>query len=237
MLDDIGVVIVAGGSGTRFGERNKLLALLGGLPVFLRSIRSFRTVCPDDHIVLVVGASHLQAFTRELNRHLPGNTIRVAIGGATRTESVMNGLETLPNSTAVAAVHDAARPFATADLLMRCVESCRRKGSGVAGRPATDTVKKADAAGKVLETLDRSAVWLIETPQVFPFMKLKEAYQKAVERQFAPTDDAGVMESFGHSVHLVEAQAPNLKITYPHDLTIAETLIAGVRTHTDLIGN
>ena len=225
MLEDVGIVVVAGGSGNRFGGTNKLLSPLGGRPLFMRCLLNFRQVCPDDQIVLVVNAAHQQEFGAELHRHLPGNHIRVVLGGATRSASVLSGLEALPPSALIAAVHDAARPLASADLLLRCVESCRSYGSGVAGRSVTDTVKRTDGNGKVAETLDRSEIWTVETPQVFPAEELRKAYRRIAATGVEVTDDAGAMELTGWPVQLVESTAPNLKVTYPTDLKLAETLL------------
>lgn len=218
----LGIIIVAGGSSSRYGEKNKLLEPIDKIPVFAHSMINFRNCCPDNQIVLVCSETYLSAYTNIINMLIPDNKFILTQGGAVRSDSVINGLNMLPKRIKYAAIHDAARPLATAPLLKKCLSSCISNGSGVAAKRITDTLKTADDRGKVLKTIDRSKTWAIETPQIFRFDDIKAAYEYVKEKGIIVTDDAGAMETFGKDVFLVENQDYNFKITYPMDLPIAE---------------
>jgi 2-C-methyl-D-erythritol 4-phosphate cytidylyltransferase len=143
---------------------------------------------------------------------------RIVEGGDTRMRSVFNGLKALPESAEFAAVHDAARPFATAKLLLGCFDAARKHGGAVVARRVVDTLKRADTDGFVLDTVDREGLWAVETPQIFPRTELLDAYDKAFAANIAATDDAGVMEASKAPVFLFEHKGDNRKITFPEDL-------------------
>lgn len=148
------------------------------------------------------------------------------VGGASRSESVRNALDAAPDAE-IAIVHDAARPLVTAELVERCVAAIHAPGvdGAVAAAPVTDTVKEADGAGRVLRTLDRDALWSIQTPQVFWAPRLRAALDTTPEELAAATDDAGLIEAGGGTVAIVEAPRENLKVTTPLDLRVAEALL------------
>jgi 2-C-methyl-D-erythritol 4-phosphate cytidylyltransferase len=154
---------------------------------------------------------------------------RVA-GGASRSESVRNALAAAPEAE-IAVVHDAARPLLTRDLVERCVAAIHAPGvtGSVAAAPVTDTIKEADAAGRVLRTLDRGTLWAVQTPQVFWAEPLRAALETDVDTLAAATDDAGLVEAAGGTVAIVEAPRENVKVTTQLDLLLAETLL-GRRT-------
>ncbi|HCE45719.1 MAG TPA: hypothetical protein DET40_19425 [Lentisphaeria bacterium] len=219
---ELGVVVVAGGGGSRFGKQNKLLAKLAGIPVFVHPLKNFHKVCPPGNLVLVVKKSETAKFADAIHKYLPGIDIRIAYGGKTRMHSVVNGLSILPVSAKFAAVHDAARPLATAELLISAYRAARRQGSAVVAKRLTDTVKQADKKCVVTKTLDRSNVWRVETPQIFPLDKLLLAYIRVFAKEHLMTDDSAVMEYAGHRPFLYEYKLPNTKITFPEDLALAE---------------
>jgi 2-C-methyl-D-erythritol 4-phosphate cytidylyltransferase len=226
MIPDLGVVVVGGGSGSRFGGGNKLLAELAGLPVFLHSVRAFLPVCPPGALVLVVPSSARAVFQAELDRHVPHGAVRVVDGGDVRAQSVRHGLAALPASAVWAAIHDAARPLADAETLRRVVAAAREHGGAVAARKVTDTLKEADAGRRIVRTVDRRPLWAVETPQVFPHEALDRALAAALARGGeAPTDDAGAMEALGQAVWLCEIRGPNPKVTVPEDLRLASALM------------
>jgi 2-C-methyl-D-erythritol 4-phosphate cytidylyltransferase len=146
---------------------------------------------------------------------------RVA-GGAARSESVRNALAAAPDADIVV-IHDAARPFVTEQLVRACVAAVEAGADGaIAAAPVTDTIKQADADGRVERTLDRSRLWSIQTPQAFSV----EVLMRALEGDLASaTDDASLVEAIGGHVHIVEAPAGNFKITWPEDLARAEALL------------
>ena len=150
---------------------------------------------------------------------------RVA-GGASRSESVRNALDAAPDAE-IAVVHDAARPLVTVGLVERCIAAIHAPGvdGAVAAAPVADTIKEADASGRVLQTLDRGALWAIQTPQVFWAPKLREALAVDASALAGATDDAGLVERAGGTVAIVEAPAENLKVTTAMDLRLAELLL------------
>ena len=149
---------------------------------------------------------------------------RVA-GGASRSESVRHALHAVPGADIVV-VHDAARPLVTADLVRACVAEVENGWDGaIAAAPVTDTIKVADADRRVEATLDRSALWAIQTPQAFKAAVLRRALEADPEALSAATDDASLVEAAGGSVCVVEASPENFKITWPADLARAEALL------------
>ena len=144
------------------------------------------------------------------------------VGGASRSESVRNAMAAVPDADIVV-IHDAARPFVTADLVRDCIRVVEAGADGaVAAAPVTDTIKEADADGRVTRTLDRSRLWSIQTPQAFRADVLRRALEGDIA---SATDDASLVEAIGGDVRIVEAPASNFKITWPEDLARAEALL------------
>jgi 2-C-methyl-D-erythritol 4-phosphate cytidylyltransferase len=255
MNKEFGIIIVAGGTGTRFGGRNKLLEYIPAqiclskprssiaspesakpsrkqktkmppaYPVFIYSLLNFRGSCPDTQIILVCHSDLIEEFKKLTNEFIPGNQFIYTTGGAERYNSVINGLNALPGNVKYVAVHDAARPLAGKKLLIKCLESCKNRGSGVAAKKINDTVKRTINDGKVLETLDRTNLWAVETPQIFKIDELKAVYSKLLQSNASVTDDAGAMEKAGYSVYLVENPDINTKITHQSDIEYIRTLV------------
>ena len=221
-INNLGVIIAAGGSGKRYGSGNKLFEMLDSKPLFVHAVLNFYGCCPDANLVFVAPASELDRFCSILAEYLPGNGIIFTPGGDSRGQSVKNGLAMLGNDVEYVAVHDAARPLASAQLLFKCLEIAVQYGGAVPAKPVTDTIKKTDDSGKIIETVDRSALWRVETPQVFQSAGLKAAYKLAEENGMEFTDDAGVMEYAGFPVHIVNNPDNNLKITYSEDIGLLE---------------
>jgi len=222
-LPELGVIVVAGGSGLRFGGSNKLLAKIVGIPVFIHSLRNFHRLCLPGNLVLVVKKEETAKFADALGNFLPGADVKMVHGGKTRMHSVVNGLSALPKTAKFAAVHDAARPLATADLLVSSYKAAKKHGAAVTAKRLTDTVKVGDGKCLVVKTLDRNSLWRVETPQIFPTAELMSAYMKAFAEKLDLTDDSAVMENAGFSPFLFEYKLPNLKITFPEDLEMAGT--------------
>lgn len=221
----LAAVVVAGGGGERFGQGDKLLAPLGGVPVLVHSLRKFTQFCPDKHIAVAARPESLDTFRDLLRRHLPAHEFLYVEGGRTRSESARNALLALPDTAELVAVHDAARPLVSPEMIERCFAVCRERGAAVLARRSTDTIKTVRGPElRVLSTVDRSTAWQVETPQVFPRLALLAAYHAALAAGAPLTDDAGAMELAGHPVFLVENPCPNLKITFPSDLILAEAL-------------
>jgi 2-C-methyl-D-erythritol 4-phosphate cytidylyltransferase len=205
-------IVAAGGSGERLGaEGPKAFVVLGGRTLLDWALDALRPAC--GRVVAAVPAGHEEPPDR-------------VAGGASRSVSVRNALEAAPEAT-VAVVHDAARPLARTELVKRCVDALEPGIDGaIAAAPMTDTVKEAGGDRRVKRTLDRSALWAVQTPQAFRADALRRALDVGDDALAAATDDASLVEAAGGSVRVVEAPAENLKVTRPADLRVAEALLA-----------
>lgn len=200
------MLVVAGGSGNRFGGL-KQFATVHGETVIERSVRVAREHA--DGVVVVLPES-------QVHRSVHGADAVVA-GGVTRSDSVRAGVAALPGDAAVVLVHDAARPLASADLFRRVIDAVRAGADAVV--PAVDVIDSLRArAGGVVE---RSELVAVQTPQGFSVEALRAAHAAGVDA----TDDASLAERCGFEVVIVEGEPTNLKITHPHDLAVAEALL------------
>lgn len=216
MIPDLGVIIAAGGSSQRYGERDKLLEELAGLPVFLHSIRAFLPLTAPGNLIVAVRPAALEEFQALAEKFLPGAPIVWVPGGADRVESVGNALKKLPLSRGVVAIHDAARPLASAGLLEKVVRQARITGGAVAASKVADSLKLASKDGLIAAPVSREMVYHAETPQVFDLEKYRAAC--AALNGAVPTDDAEIMRLAGSPVALVESGEWNIKLTSPEDL-------------------
>lgn len=216
------VVIVAGGKGLRMGtDIPKQFLPVGGMPVLMRTINAFHNFDADMDIILVL-PSDQQGYWSELCREYSFCTPhRIADGGETRFHSVRNGLA-LAADGGLIAVHDGVRPFVTAEVIERCFAEAEQKKAVIPVIPVVDTVRQLVDGGSV--TVSRDLYRLVQTPQTFDAALLKEAYRQPYTPHF--TDDASVVEAFGHEVTLVEGCRENIKITTQFDLKVAEAILA-----------
>ena len=213
-------ILLCGGSGVRMGvKENKTLLKVGGVPAVVRSFRAFERDTAG--VVLVVRAGDESVFLKTLNAY-GCQPFALVPGGEDRQASALCGLKALPKDAQIALIHDGARPFVTPDIVKRVIDSAVRFGSGVAAVPARDTIKRADREGNVLETLDRSALWQMQTPQGFWVKDLLKAHEAAPGRY---TDDAALMEAAGYPVKLVLGGYENLKLTSPEDLRMGNSML------------
>lgn len=213
-MGDVWAIVVAGGSGSRFGDAApKQFLDLGGLRLIDWALAAAGAACGG--VVAVLPAAHLEAT-------LAAGVVAVA-GGATRSASVRAGLEAVPADASVIVVHDAARPLAGPALFEAVIAAVRAGADGaVPGVPVADTIKRVDpSGGLVLETLDRPALRAVQTPQAFAATVLRRAHAGQAEA----TDDAALVEAAGGRVVVVEGDPANLKITGPDDLVRAEALL------------
>ena len=220
-------VIVAAGQGSRMNLKyNKAFLPLVGKPMLLHTLEALMGSGLYDGVALVIRPDERERV-RELLADAPGEALLVD-GGATRQQSVLNGLRALPDTCRYVAVHDAARPLVTYDILKATLDSAIEFGSGVACTPVTDTIKRVDGDGHV-STLDRSALRAVQTPQVFRLDMLLRAHEWAQANGIEATDDSALIEQSGGNVHLVAAPdgASNIKLTTPADLRYAEYALMG----------
>jgi len=226
MTQDVGVVIVAGGSGSRAtgtsGEL-KQFRWVGDKPMLLHAVHAFQRRADVALVVCVLPRSHAAdpppwLFQCDLDRLL------VSTGGADRGESVWNGLEDLPDELTVAVIHDAARPLVT-DVTIDAVIAEARAGRGaVAALPVVDTLKEVDASGRITRTIDRDGLWRAQTPQAFPLRVIEHAYVEARRTGVSATDDSALVERLGFEVVVVRGSERAMKVTEEADFGRVERL-------------
>ncbi len=218
-------IIVAGGSGTRFGaELPKQFLELGGKPILMRSIEAFANSgnCPVD-VIVTLPSDQIDLWQRLCDRYGFDVPHRVVPGGETRWHSVKHALDSMGdvNEVDIIAVHDGVRPMVTADVICRTIEAVRRDGAAIPVVALNDSVRQV--VGEASHALDRSTLRAVQTPQAFDARLLLDAYSLPYQPIF--TDDASVVEQLGHPITLVEGDPHNLKITRPMDLALAEYLL------------
>lgn len=218
IINDLWVIIAAGGSSRRYGEQDKLLEMLGDLPVFLHSVRNFSAVCKVENMVIAVRPEALEQYRELAEKFLPGVKLGFVAGGVDRSGSVRNALAALKCQSGVVAIHDAARPLASAKLLERVSLRAKITGGAIAATRVVDSLKLTDGKGKILEPVSRDDLYRAETPQVFEVKKLVDAYEKSA--QFSATDDAEIMRRAGFPVEVVDSGEFNLKLTCSSDLEL-----------------
>ena len=217
------VIIVAGGKGLRMGsDIPKQFLPIGGRPVLMRTLERFRAYDADIQIILVLPEAQ-QAYWRELCEQYDFKVpYQLANGGPTRFHSVQNGLALVPDDAeGVVGVHDGVRPFPGIEVIRNCYQTAREKKAVIPVIPVVETVRHLEDEGSV--TVPRGDYRLVQTPQTFDIQLLKAANRQPFNDGF--TDDASVVESYGHPITLVEGNRENIKITTPYDLKIAEVLI------------
>jgi 2-C-methyl-D-erythritol 4-phosphate cytidylyltransferase len=219
----VGVVLPAAGSGQRMGGVRKPFLELAGEPVLVHALRPFLADVRVTSVVVALGV----ADAAEPPAWLTGADARIQVveGGRTRAESVRNAVAALPEVDVIA-VHDAARPLVTAEVVARCIEIAVAGEGAVAGCPAVDTVKQVDGEGRIVGTPDRSSLWYAHTPQVFPAAMARRAYAADLA---GATDDASLVERIGGTVRMVDAGTSNLKVTRVEDVAVAEALMRARR--------
>lgn len=221
-------IVLAAGQGKRMGTKvHKQYLLLAGKPVLYYSLKAFQDSSVIDEIILVTGKDE-EAYCKEQIVKPFGFTkvSHIIEGGAERYNSVWNGLQITPDEGYVF-IHDGARPFVDEEIIQRVYNEVQTEKACVVGMPMKATVKEIDENGYVSHTPDRSKIWMVQTPQVFKTVLVKNAYAELMKNEDAKvTDDAMVVEMFtDQPVKLVEGSYKNIKITTPEDLETGELFI------------
>lgn len=227
-------IVLAAGQGKRMqSDRPKQYLLLKDKPVLYYSLQEFQNSEIIDEIILVTGAGEEEYCQREIvDKYHFSKVSRIVAGGRERYHSVFEGLKALKaagmSDKGYVFIHDGARPFLTSELILRLLEETQLYGACVAGMPVKDTIKLADENKNVVSTPARELVWQIQTPQVFSYGLVYQAYQRLFQREeIQVTDDAMVVEQMtGQRIHLVEASYQNIKITTPEDIRVAEAFLS-----------
>lgn len=218
-------LVAAAGTSSRMGGINKLFQPLDGVPVLARSLTALQLAQRVDEIVVAVREEDLVEVSRLCRTYGIEKCSKVVRGGENRTHSVLLAALEAGEDSRLLAVHDGARPLAGPELIDRVIAEASRNGAAAPAVPLKDTVKTVRGDGTVEQTLDRSLLRAVQTPQVFERDLLKAALQSVLERQIPATDDCAAVERLGKRVYLVEGDEENIKITTPVDLILAEAIL------------
>ncbi len=230
----VGVVVVAGGSGSRVGGGElKQLRWVAGKPMLLHSLQTFQKILEVAMVVCVMPRQFAGDPPPWLFQSDPDRLL-ISVGGNTRAESVANGLEDLPAECTTVLIHDAARPLASEAMIRRVIAEAKKGHGAIAALPVVDTLKRVDADGRIVETVSREGLWRAQTPQGFPREIIERAHREAKAGGWhaSATDDAALCERLGIPVHVVRGSEAAMKVTDEADFARAE-LLAGLREETD----
>jgi 2-C-methyl-D-erythritol 4-phosphate cytidylyltransferase / 2-C-methyl-D-erythritol 2,4-cyclodiphosphate synthase len=223
----VSAILAAAGRGTRFGAAMPKQMLPLGKRTILQ--RSFDIVDNHDQIdEIVIALPPDLAWTPPAYLISSRKPVRIVDGGARRQDSVAKAYAQISKSASIIVIHDAARPFATADLFTRVIDAAAKGGAAIAALQASDTVKEATAAPGlkiIARTIARESIYLAQTPQAFSRAVLEDALARGRQSIGSATDEAALAEEAGHSVRLVDGESTNIKITTPHDLHVSEALL------------
>ena len=220
--DRVGAVIVAAGTSSRMGGIDKVFAQLGGEPLLAKIVTVFQNCPPVDRIVIVLARKSLAQGRKLVKDYGWSKVVAVCAGGLRRQDSVREGLRRLADCDWVV-IHDGARPFVDADLIQRGLIAARQSGAAIAAVPVKDTVKIVSRRRFVQQTPARQSLWAAQTPQVFRYNLIAEAYRQV---DCEVTDDAALLEQLGHKVEVYMGSYQNIKVTTPDDLAIAKVFLA-----------
>ena len=219
------LIIPAAGQGKRMGAGlNKLFLPIASVPLIIHTLRVFEKDEACEQIILAVNADEQPVFERFIKQYDIKKQIVFAIGGQERQDSVYNGMLQASEASYVL-VHDGARPFITIEIIQSVLEEAVRKGASICAVPVKDTIKRVED-GSVVETVERSKLWAVQTPQGFHLSTLSEAHEEARKIGYLGTDDASLVERLGKAVGVVSGSYFNIKVTTPDDLVVAESFLA-----------
>jgi 2-C-methyl-D-erythritol 4-phosphate cytidylyltransferase len=236
------VIIPAAGLGTRMApvpsakdaatgkaHPSKQFTELGGTPILIHTLRKFAAVDAVSEIWIALRENEIEFFRSRLSqegRDASKKKIELVVGGEHRQQSVEHALNAITaDSEDIVLVHDAVRPFVTADIIREVIEAAQKYGAAIAGLPAVDTVKQVErtAEGALIKaTIPRAAIVLAQTPQGFRYSIIKKVFDEAAADGFLATDEAALAERAGHAVAVVMGSPRNIKITTPADMELAE---------------
>lgn len=219
------VIVLAAGQGKRMkAGKNKQFIELEGKPVIIHTLSVFEADPWCSEIKLVINEREKDIFKELLTQYPMLKVKEMIIGGEERQDSVYNGLHSI-QSAEIVLVHDGARPFISQEVTHSLVEKASKEGAAIVGVPVKDTIKRVSKAGVVVQTLERSSLWSIQTPQAFRYGILKEAHDKAKTENYLGTDEASLVERINVPVHIVQGEYENFKLTTPEDLILAKAFL------------
>jgi 2-C-methyl-D-erythritol 4-phosphate cytidylyltransferase len=221
-------LIPAAGQGKRLeGVKPKQFLPLGDKPLVAHTLMKFQ-LCPRiDEIILIVPKDTTERYCQReiVEPHGISKVKKIVPGGSRRQDSVRFALEAITSPCDLVVIHDGVRPFVSGKIIEQSLDLAEEYGAAIAAVPARDSVKRVAPELGVEASLDRSKIWLAQTPQTFRLQIIKDAYQRAAEDGFYGTDDAALVERLGITVQVVPGSYENIKITTPEDLAIAELFL------------
>ena len=220
----LSAIIVAGGSSQRM-RFDKLFAVIAGEPVIAHAIRAFeRTDCVNE--IVLVAREQRHGEIKKITSGAGFKKIQAILpGGERRQDSVRAGLDRIDRGAKFVAVHDAARPLITPEQIERAFTQCHVHGAAALAQPVNDTLKRADADLLVVGSVDRHQVYAMQTPQIFERKLIEDAYRAVHAEKILVTDEVSAVERLGYKIALVLSDDFNFKITYPHDLAVADFIL------------
>ena len=218
-------IIAAAGLSTRFGDENKQAVSILDVPVLIHTLRAYDASDCIDEIIIVTKKEDVELWREQCDLFSIKKVKGIVEGGKTRQESVMCGLEAISDKAKYVAIADGARCLVTPAQITKVCLMAYRTQAACAAHLISDTVKRATAIGNVKETVDRTGLWQVQTPQVFHTTLYHAALAKAEADDFTVTDDASLVEHLGYSVRLVECGRANIKLTTPADLPLAQAIL------------
>jgi len=220
-------LVPAAGSGSRMGAKKKKPYLtLDNKPIIAYTLYKFEQCSLIDETILIVSKGEIEYSRISIVEAFKFKKVaKIIAGGQKRQDSVWEGLKALKSDYELVMVHDGVRPLVTQEILEESIHETANYGATVAAVPVKDTIKIVSKQAEVLETIDRSRVWAVQTPQTFTYDILRRAYEKAFKDGFYGTDDASLVERLGIKVKIIPGSYENIKITTPVDLTLGEAML------------
>lgn len=226
MTRKISLIIAGAGASSRFGgEVRKTYLPIHGKPVFLWALDCFREFSEISQRLLVVNGQDIPMVSREWGGELQKRNTQLVAGGNSRFGSVRGALELMDTSADLVAVHDAARPMTSSQSIAESFAKAGQSGAAIVAQQVNQTLKQADSNGCISHVDNRERYWLAQTPQVYDRKLLVSAYAAWGKPEEDATDDAQVVEAYGHEVHAVRGGTGNIKITTPEDLNLVEAIL------------
>ncbi|MBI4684909.1 MAG: 2-C-methyl-D-erythritol 4-phosphate cytidylyltransferase [Nitrospirae bacterium] len=231
MRNKIVAIVPAAGFGKRFGPGgNKQFQSLKDKPLIVWTLKVFESIRDIEEVIPVLKNDDMEAGLDLIDKYRLSKVKKIAPGGKERQDSVFSGLNLVEKKTAAVLIHDGVRPFFKRSLVEESINQLKDCDGVVAGIPVKDTIKGVSTSNVrneiiVEKTLNRSLLWAVQTPQVFRYDILMNAYAKAMEEGFYSTDDSAIVERYGGKVKIIMGDYSNIKITTPEDLDIAEVLL------------
>lgn len=216
----ITAIIPAAGSGSRYSSnKNKILENINDVPVIIHTLKAISEIDRVDEIIICTSSDLMGDIKDLIVKYNIKKVSQIISGGATRQESVFNGLKVANNPDYIL-IHDAARPLISKDTIDNAINVAVEKGASIVAVPTKDTIKRVNCNNKILETLNRSELWNVQTPQIFKYKEIIEAHIEFKGQDF--TDDSILLEKLGIPVFVVNGNYKNIKITTQEDIKIAE---------------